>query len=77
MPEYERAKYKTQAASSDHRAHGIKSEPTTESKFHDTPVVEPPMSAAELEEEQKHKNFQLHTLLKDAGTYFRSLNFLF
>lgn len=54
-------------ASPGHGVHGIKSEQTTETKLHDTlPIVEPPLSAAELEE-QKQKSFQLQTLLKDAG----------
>lgn len=67
MPAYERAQYAAQAGSSDHQVHGIKPEPTTETKFRDTPpMAEPPISAAELEE-QKHKSFQLQTLLKDAG----------
>ena len=54
-------------ASPGHGVHGIKSEQTTETKLQDTlPIVEPPLSAAELEE-QKQKSFQLQTLLKDAG----------
>lgn len=67
MPPFERASYAAQAGSSDHQIHGIKHEPTGETKVHNTPpMVEPPVSAAELEE-QKHKSFQLQTLLKDAG----------
>lgn len=67
MPAYEKAQYAAQAGSYDHQVHGIKPEPTTETKIRDTPpMAEPPISAAELEE-QKHKSFQLQTLLKDAG----------
>ncbi|KAF6221297.1 hypothetical protein HO133_002152 [Letharia lupina] len=65
--ESERANYAAKPVPFDHRVHGIKTEPTAETKFHETPpLVEPPLSAAELEE-QKHKSFQLQTLLKDAG----------
>lgn len=54
-------------ASPIHGVHGIKSEQTTEKELRDElPIVEPPLSAAELEE-QKQKSFQLQTLLKDAG----------
>ncbi|CAF9943183.1 MAG: hypothetical protein ALECFALPRED_010769, partial [Alectoria fallacina] len=67
VPPFERAIYAAQSGSSDHQIHGIKHEPTGETKVHNTPpMVEPPVSAAELEE-QKHKSFQLQTLLKDAG----------
>lgn len=67
MPEFERANHAAQAVSSGNRIHGIKPEPTTESKVEDTPpTVEPPVSAAELEE-QENKSFHLQTLLKDAG----------
>ena len=67
VPEVEIANYVAQAVSSDHRSHGIKPEPTTEKKLHDTPpTVEPPASTADLKE-QKQKSFQLQTILKDAG----------
>lgn len=66
LPESERANYAAQAMSSGHRVHAIKPEPTTETRHLDThPVLEPPISVAELEE-QKHKSFQLQTTLKDA-----------
>ena len=50
-----------------HGVPGIKSEQTMETKLHEmAPMVEPSLSAAEIEE-QKQKSFQLQTLLKDAG----------
>lgn len=70
LPEFERANYAAQAMPSGHRGHqvhGIKPEPTTETEAHNTlPILEPPVSAAALEE-QKHKSFQLQTALKDAN----------
>lgn len=67
VPESERANYAAQQVSSGRQVHGIKPEPATETKVHHTlPIVESPLSAAELEE-QKQKSFQLQTLLKDAG----------
>ncbi len=65
MPGFERRNYAAQAVSSDQN--GIKAEPATETKVHDVPtMVEPPITSAELQD-QKHKSFQLQTLLKDAG----------
>lgn len=78
MPEHERNIYTAEAVSSDRSSRSIKPEPTMGGKAHDTPptvkaepiasppLVEPPVSAAELED-QKQKSFQLQTLLKDAG----------
>ena len=55
------------AASSDHRPHSIKHEPTVETKLHDVPtMVKPPITTADFED-QKQKSFQLQALLKDAG----------
>lgn len=67
VPPSERAKYAAQAGLSDHQVHGIKPEPTTDTKVHDAPLIdEAPIFAAELEE-HRHTTFQLQTLLKDAG----------
>lgn len=63
----ERAKYAAQAGSSDHQVLGIKPEPSTESKIHETLLTdEPRISAAELER-HRHTTLQLQNLLKDAG----------
>ena len=67
MPEVERANYAAQAASSNDQPYGIKPEPATEAKVHNTlPTVKSPVSTADFED-QKQKSFQLQTLLKDAG----------
>ena len=67
IPESERANYEAQATPSDRQSNGIKSEPATDSALHDTPpAVRSPVSAADFKE-QSQKNFQLQTLLKDAG----------